>query len=154
MRSLGKVTEQRRAEFIHDRLMSAIDDICHERLKSGTKFTPAQILVLKDIAFQIVYILDQRHNRRPHFLPALWTDFKQQSPLKKLGLVSGILLAIFGIFGGANAGYRQFTAWWASTQFSKVGKFVAPGGEVSTTSSIPQPSSPSAPMLPEKKSKQ
>jgi hypothetical protein len=112
IRSLGKVTDLRRAEFIHDRLMSAIDDICHERLKSGTKFTPAQILVLKDIAFQIVYILDQRNNRHQGFFSALWAEFKQLSPLKKLGLVSGIVLTIFGIVGGAHAGYQQFTVWW------------------------------------------
>jgi len=112
IRSLGKVTDERRVEFIHDRLMSAIDDICHERLKSGTKFSPAQVLVLKDIAFQIVYILDERNNRRQGFLGALWADFYQLSPLKKLGLLSGVVLTLFGIVGGANAGYQQFASWW------------------------------------------
>ncbi|MCP2219917.1 hypothetical protein [Bradyrhizobium elkanii] len=110
IKSLGKVSEERRAEFIHDRLMSAIDDICRERLekpKNANRFTNQQVLVLKDIAFQIVYILDARHQRRTGFFGGVWSEFKKESGLKKLALLGGGILTVFAIIGGAYAGWAQ-----------------------------------------------
>ena len=124
--------------------MSAVDDICHERLdKNATKFTQAQILVLKDIAFQIVYILDPRNQRKRGFFSGLWTEFKEQTPLKQLALVSGGVLALFAIVGGLYAGGQQAVTWWS--QINKADKIQAQQN-TAVPAPAPRPTSSSHPL--------
>ncbi len=113
IRSLGKVSEEHRIGFIHDRLMSAIDDICEQHQKANAaKFTPNQIIVLKDIAFAMVYILDPKSQKNQSFSKRLFLEFKEQSPLKQVGLVAGTIAtlaaAIGGIYGGVHTIFTYY----------------------------------------------
>src|SRR5258708_5031993 len=91
--SLGKVSETHRIGFVHDRLMSAIDDICKTHQGTGAaKFTPAQILIIKDVAFQMVYLLDPKNRPSRSFFKRLWVDWKEQTPLKQIALAVGALV--------------------------------------------------------------
>jgi hypothetical protein len=101
IRSLGKVSEGHRIGFVHDRLMSAIDDICTKHQKANsTKFTSSQIVILKDIAFAMVYILDPKNNKSQGFTKRLWTEFKEQGPLKQIGLTAGAMATLAAAIGG------------------------------------------------------
>jgi hypothetical protein len=56
---------EQRAQFMHDRMMIGIDDIIRANAKKGRVFTNEQVDILKDIAFQIMYISNDRlHNKR------------------------------------------------------------------------------------------
>lgn len=108
IRSLGKVSEEHRIGFVHDRLMSAIDDICQKHQKANaTKFSTSQIIVLKDIAFAMVYILDPKNNKDQGFFQRLWVEFKTQSPLKQIALIAGAIAtlaaAVTGVYSGVQS---------------------------------------------------
>jgi hypothetical protein len=112
LNSLGKVGEAHRIGFVHDRLMSAIDDICKTHQSNGTpKFTAAQMLILKDIAFAMIYILDPKNQGNRSFLKRLIADFKEQSPLKQIGLLFGALATLAAAAGGLYGAYQKASPW-------------------------------------------
>lgn len=100
--ALSKVKPEYRAGLIHDRLVSAIDDICVKRKGDGQAvFTSKQISVIKDVAFQIVYILDKRNHPSGVFSRSA-ASFKDASLTTQIGIVGGIL----GIIASLYAGYK------------------------------------------------
>ena len=86
--SLADVHPGQRAGFVHDRLMSVIDDSCAKHgLKGG--FTTVQKEVLKDIAFNIVHFLDPLNQpRKASFLTSLITEWNELSAFKKISSVA------------------------------------------------------------------
>lgn len=101
--SLHSVASDHRTVFVHDRLMSAIDDICAKH-KNGNSaaFTPKQVMAIKDIAFHIVFIMDSRNHPRGFFGRA-WSEFKTAGIATKITIVSGIIGIIVAIGGGVIA---------------------------------------------------
>jgi hypothetical protein len=109
LNSLGKVNETHRIGFVHDRLMSAIDDICKVHQGGGpSKFTASQILILKDIVFQVVYVLDPKNRSTKGFFRRLLVDWKEQSPLKQISLAAATVVFV----AAAIAGVVQATDTW------------------------------------------
>jgi hypothetical protein len=90
--ALSKVEEEQRIEFVHDRMMSAIDDICKTHPKA---FTGPQIAILKDVSFQLIYILDTRNRPPKSFLKRLFEEFRNQSPMKQIGISFSVLKVLF-----------------------------------------------------------
>jgi hypothetical protein len=99
--SLCNVSPLERQGFVHDRLMSNIDDICKNVATSNRPpFTAAQMEVLKDISFRIVYILDPLNRPQKSFFGGLKREFSEKSPMEKLGYVVKAALFIIPFFGG------------------------------------------------------
>ena len=95
--SLSKVKEEQRMSFVHDQMMSAIDDICKKRQGTGKeRFSAAQILILKDIIFHVLFVLDTRNRPAEGFLRSLWCDFLAQTPIKRVTIVFAFVTALAG----------------------------------------------------------
>ena len=120
--SLSKVEDEQRITFVHDRMMSAIDDICKKHQGTGRdRFTAAQILILKEIIFQVIYVVDTRNRPAQGFLRSLWSDFKAQSPLKQVGIATTVITFIAG------TGYSAYSTWigpyfWGKLQSESAAK--------------------------------
>jgi hypothetical protein len=143
LRSLGKVSETHRIGFVHDRLMSAIDDICKTHQNNGSAtFNAAQMLILKDIAFAMIYILDPKTQVKQSFFKRLVSEFKEQSPLKQIGLVAGAMATIAAAAGGVYAGYQKAMPWIEATVLAKADKVQSKAAETGATA--PRPLQPPA----------
>lgn len=95
--ALEKVESQHRAVFLHDRLMDAIDDICAaEKPGERTAFTIKQVDILKDVAFQIVFLLDPA-NQPPK---SRWGRLRQSWRSLEPGDKWTIGVAILTLFAG------------------------------------------------------
>ena len=94
--SLLHVQPEKRAEFVHDRLMSAVDDICKKHAVGGNKgFTPTQTWIVKDIAYQIVYILDPLNQpQKVGFLQSLLTEWKEKTAFGKIKIIFSTILIL------------------------------------------------------------
>lgn len=101
--SLDEVNAEDRILFVHDRLMSAIEDICekHKGEAQESVFSNRQISVLKDISYQIVHILDGRNEVRRSFLGVQFKKFREADIHKQIGIIAtllgGIYFAITGL---------------------------------------------------------
>lgn len=131
-----------RAELIHNRLMIAIDDICreHER-KTGTKFSKPQLVIIKDCLFQVVCILDPHFRPKRSFLGRMVADFKEQAPLKQIGIaftaLSTLGAAAFGAYNALLPTIDRYTSGRADKLQ------IRPSDPVSkTTTPVPQTASP------------
>jgi hypothetical protein len=107
--ALSKVKEEQRIEFIHDRMMSAIDDICKTHQGTGKeKFSAAQINILKDIIFHVIYVLDTRNRPSRGFFRRLLDEFWALTPMKQIG----ISVATITVLGSAGVsivgGYKSW----------------------------------------------
>jgi len=154
LNSLGKVNETHRIGFVHDRLMSAIDDICKTHQGGGqTKFSASQILILKDIVFQVVYVLDPKNRSTKGFFKRLLGDWKEQSPLKQISLA----VATVVFLAAAIAGVVQAADTWLkpTLQYFKIihveeppkaaGATSPPASQLPTVQQTPMPVQPPKP---------
>lgn len=139
VQALDKVGKDHRAEYLHDRLMSAIDSICEERQGAAVKplFSPAQLDIIKDVSFHIVYILHHKPEKKIGMFRAIWNDYCGQGPIKMITLgfgAIGFLLLALGFVVVQTQNYRAggLEAVWSSF-FSN--KDLSP----------PKPASPSIP---------
>ncbi|MDI4657891.1 hypothetical protein [Xanthobacter autotrophicus] len=109
--ALGKVPEAHRGEFIHDRLMSAIDDIFDSHKKPGGQcvFTKQQIVAIKDISYHIVFLLDNKGRQKRGFLRAIWDEFCLQSPIKKIGTIAAAVAGIIALAAASINLYDRIT---------------------------------------------
>jgi hypothetical protein len=105
--ALSKVKEEQRIEFIHDRMMSAIDDICKTHQGVGKeKFTAAQIVILKDIVFHVIYVLDTRNRPSRGFFKRLLEEFRAQTPIKQIGIAFAVITVLAGAGVSIVGGYK------------------------------------------------
>lgn len=100
--ALYKVSPEQRLGFLHDRICLTIDDLCAKKKRNGSAtFTAEQVHVLKDIAFQIVYVLDSE-SRTPRTLPGkLRREFSQLSLMAKISAGAAALAFLLGTVNGA-----------------------------------------------------
>lgn len=100
--SLEKVKGNSRLLHVHDELMHAIDRSVNGGPTGTGKapFTSAQMTIIKDIAFQIVYVLDPANRRPRGFFRAIWTEWLALSALTKIGSI----VALIGTLGAAIVG--------------------------------------------------
>lgn len=90
--ALLKVQPQHRATFIHDRLMVLIDSCCATHGPNRQPFTAAQILVLKDVCYNIVHVLDQNASSNTGFAKALRNEWSSKSPMNKISIAAAIFI--------------------------------------------------------------
>ena len=140
---LSKVPQPSRMLHVHDELMHAIDR-CLATHK-GHRFETKEIEVIKDVAFQIVYMLDPS-NRPARGFFALWRDFKTLSALQKAGAIGGVLAFLGGAIGGSitlwEKAIRPSVSAAPSQVTDQAGAVVAP---TTPGPKGPQPISPSPP---------
>ena len=99
--SLDKVPASHRAGFVHDSLMSAIDDIfrTHEN-GTGALFNKKQKDIIRDIAFQVVYILDVRNHPSKNVFKRLYSGFVDLKFADKTIIALMALPVFSGFIGG------------------------------------------------------
>lgn len=139
--SLLKVEEARRREFVHDRLMSSIDDICAAAKGSNGKvpFNDAQITILKDISYRIVYILDPSNKKKRGFFRRLLGEFKDQKLFEKLRT---IIMVVGALGAAATALYTWYN--WGSSWFNDHWKSAPATSAASASKEAPAAPSPQA----------
>ena len=98
--SLLKVNPEHRASFMHDRLMVLIDSSCAKHGTTKPAFSAAQMLILKDVCYNIVHVLDQKNNQHIGFFRSLWNEWRAKSPFTKISLAVGVLVFITPIVSG------------------------------------------------------
>jgi hypothetical protein len=98
--SLLHVKADQRVGFIHDRLMSSIDDICAGQSQAKRPFTNDQILALKEISFRIVYILDPMNKNQKGFIAKLKYEFEEKGAIDKVKMVTTVLAFVIAAFSG------------------------------------------------------
>lgn len=108
--SLTRVDPLQRPGFIHDRLVSAIDEICDA---SGSKpFSDEQVIALKDIAFRIVYIMDPLNKRQKSFIKRLWYEFKNKSAMEQIATIFSVCtVAAMAVTGLWTWGDNLYSRW-------------------------------------------
>jgi hypothetical protein len=110
------VDSDARIAALHNELIYGIDRALTQN--SQHRFHSHEIEVLKDISFQIVYVLDAMTQSPKGFRKALWHEFKRASPMKKIGAVGAVLLFLGGALGGTITFYHTTIKplWaWQST---------------------------------------
>lgn len=101
LESLCHVPAAERQLFFHDRLMSAIDDVCKSRANDRQPFTNDQINVLKEISFRIVYIMDPLNKPQRGFFNALRREFGDKSAMEKIAIAAATVTFIVAAISGA-----------------------------------------------------
>jgi hypothetical protein len=100
--ALGRVPPKSRMYFIHDELMHAIERSLAKH--QGHRFEEKEINVIKDVSFDIVYILDPKNRPATGFIGPAWDEFKGLSALKKIGAA----VAVFAFIGAVITGIVDF----------------------------------------------
>jgi hypothetical protein len=113
--SLCNVKAAERQVFVHDRLMSAIDDICKKPDTGRVPFSPEQVRILKEISFRIVYIMDPLNKPQRGFLGALKREFSEKSAIEKVGIVVATLTFIVTSTYGVFTTGKEIYANWSQT---------------------------------------
>lgn len=137
--ALSTVKDEHRKDFIHDRLMQAVEDLCIDQ-KTGKKiFQQVQIDALKSISYHIVYLTDSHRRPKPGFVKRLLSEFLETKPIAQISIILGILGALFfGVVAFLNgvAAYRSHG--WDGVQ-----QFVTTKGDFKPTpaTAVPQPPS-------------
>lgn len=109
--ALDRVKVEQRIGLVHDRLMSAIDDICEKSRNGGASaYNQKQIRVLKDIAFQIVYILDKRNQPPRGLVPATISYYKRTTAFNKIAILAGVVTIMAGLLAYGEKGI-QLIGW-------------------------------------------
>jgi hypothetical protein len=127
--SLDRVAPDHRPSFIHDRLMSAIDDICDKHRGGGAAacFNKNQILVIKDIAFHIAYILDPKNQPPRGLWNSIRQGWKETAFAGKVGIVLATLTIIGMIWaGGLTLWQTYISPFFAPTASAQSGIFDPP----------------------------
>lgn len=162
IRALGKVSDDHRDGYLHDRLMTAIDDICrqHNGGNQKTTFTKLQMEILKDISFQVLYIAQQQTRKDPIFINQLWKSFKALDPIKKVGVGFCALIAtistIWTLFVGGYTMLDAIRAGGFSGAFYRLinpdsgasGSIHQPQSQNSQPTNEARPSEPTSPTIP------
>lgn len=109
--ALDRVPRDQRAAYLHDRLTYAIDEICKQnRAKGQDCFSAQQIRVLKDIAFNLVHILDPKMRTPNGFVQRLWNDYKALGPIKQIGAAVGVVAFVVTAAIGSMSFWRDVNA--------------------------------------------
>lgn len=104
--------EAQRRGFIHDRLTSAIDDFCKgPKGASGQAFTAKQVIILKDIAYHIVYLLGPRSPEPKGFIRSFCLEWKALSAMKKISAIGAVVLFFLTVGGAAIGIYAKSTVF-------------------------------------------
>jgi hypothetical protein len=149
--SLTPVDPTKRMALIHDQLMAAIDDSCKTHTASrASGFNAPQLAIIKDIAFQIVYVLHPLNKTQPKgFFRSLWAEWKQKSPMTKIGIVIGVIVFLATSISGIYHFGSDAWSWWNAKQAQESAKPAPkPDGNKSaspstaTQSPTPAPSPP------------
>jgi hypothetical protein len=96
---LSKVPPARRMYLVHDEIMHAID--ASLRTHKGHKFEVAEIELIRDVAFAIVYTLDPSNRPARGFFADLWRDFKALGAMQRIAAVGAVILFLLGAIGGS-----------------------------------------------------
>jgi hypothetical protein len=78
---LAKVRHDSRIVHVHNEVVYAIDKACEEH---KNPFSPRQREMLKDVVFQVVYILDPRNREPKGFCRKLAAEWRELTLLKKI----------------------------------------------------------------------
>jgi hypothetical protein len=114
--ALDKVQADQRIGFVHDSLMSAIDDICRKHgAERAAVFNQKQLNALKDISFHIVYILDKKNHPPSNLLAAAYQLFRRGSLSDKLAIIGLIVTIITGLVGPLSSAYGYVSRLRIST---------------------------------------
>jgi hypothetical protein len=108
-----KVESDARIAAVHNELMFAIDRALAKH--DGHRFQNHEIDVLKDVAFQIVYVLDAMTQSPKGFRHSLWQEFKRASAMKKVGVLATTLAFIGGAMLGSITLYKETIKPWFTT---------------------------------------
>jgi hypothetical protein len=84
--AFAKVKKDARMGAVHDELMYFVDRCLSEN--GERTFTKAQMTIIKDIAFQIVYLTDPVNRQKPDFIKAIYSDWWELGALKKVGTLA------------------------------------------------------------------
>jgi hypothetical protein len=159
VQALDKVGKDHRAEYLHDRLMSAIDSICEERQGTSVKplFSAPQLDIIKDVSFHIVYILHHKPDKKPGMAATIWKDYCGQGPIKMISIGFGVVTFFAVAFGFVIVQVQNYRvggvdAVWASffTPKEPVPKSALPALSTPTSSGprAPTMTRPTTPPLP------
>jgi hypothetical protein len=129
---LSRVPPATRMYHVHDELMRAIDRSL--KTHTGHRFEGAEIELIKDVAFDIVYTLDPSNRPARGFLAVLWREFKVLGAIQKIAAVSALIVSLLAAIGGS------ITVWE---------KIVRP--IIATEQARSAEPAPSAPAVPAKK---
>lgn len=92
--SLKSVPDTERQIFLHDRIISVIESLC-ARDEGKQPFTKAQVEILKDVAYQILYIVDTKLENRPSLAKRCYLEWREYTILTKIKFFGGLFTAIF-----------------------------------------------------------
>ena len=108
--ALKSVKRPHRVTMVHDELVSAIDDICAKRKDEiGVGFTKNQVIVIKDIIFHVLYILDQENHPPGNVFSSKWKEFRDLNIGAQIGVIGGILaIAVTCITGAWTLGSKAY----------------------------------------------
>jgi hypothetical protein len=97
--NLERVSSKTRMHHVHDELMHAIDRglATHK----DHHFETAEIELIKDVAFEIVYILDPGNRPARGFFSVLWREFKTLGPTRKIATIGALIVFLLAAIGGA-----------------------------------------------------
>jgi hypothetical protein len=132
---LAKVPPSSRMYSIHDALMHAVDRSLATH--PGHRFQADEINVIKDVAFEIVYILDPQNRAPTRFVPKVWAEFKSLSAIGKVSAVVAILVFL----GGATVGAVEL-AEKSYSLYERAFKSEAPSSTPATAISTEAPKAP------------
>jgi hypothetical protein len=146
MAALGQVPPAKRMYFIHDELMHAVDRSLSKH--QGHRFAEAEIGVIKDVAFDIVYILDPK-NHPQGFVRRACAEFKELGALGKITAVVGVLLFFGGVITGTVDLTKNGIELWRMTFGSEAKSNVENAQSTPAASdqppAVPQPLPPAIP---------
>jgi len=111
-----KVESDARIAAIHNELMFAIDRALDQH--GEHRFRQHEIEVLKDISFQIIYVLDAINQPKRGFRKTLWQEFKKASAIEKLKVLA-VLVTIGTFIGGVIAGSATVVKPWIDSLATK-----------------------------------
>lgn len=135
--ALLKVDPSQRPGLIHDRLMAAVESICAKHRATKDVFSYAQMNIIKDIAFQIVHIVDPVNKPPRGFFSVLWAEWKSKSPIGKLGSGFAVITAITALFGGGIYSFNTYVRPWFPVK--------PPAASTPSTPAIPDAARPRPP---------
>jgi hypothetical protein len=133
-----KVGSKARMAAIHNELMFSIDSTLKEQKQKGCRFEEAEIEVLRSIALQIVYLLDPLNRPRRGFIRGVWSEFLEQTYLKRASIIATVVVALVG------AGWTVYREFWKPIEPAKP-QVVAPTKLSEPPPPLPPPPTPPSP---------
>jgi hypothetical protein len=104
--SLNRVKPEERSGFVHDLLMSHIDGICEKHKANGrSPFTNGQLLIIRDISWAIVAVLDKKSQPPKGFFRRSWREFGALNIAMKITTVVGVIAIMSFLYGAATFAY-------------------------------------------------